>query len=149
MDMVVMRGVGARAEHGEKVGATNPEEGMRHFTRATRALLGDPDAVNRSGALKPGETQFVVSGIFFIAPTKDHMILMADNGFSADQRHARLTPSEHRPEHGNRVVPDLPPAAIGFHLRGRDRCCGIEEDLLAGTHLLREGRVVQQDIVLR
>jgi len=96
---------------------TDPEEGMRHFTRATRALLGDPDAVNRPGALKPGETQFVVSGIFFIAPTKDHMILMADNGFPADQRHARISVTDSRPGHAVQtkqaaVVPNTDEDAI-------------------------------------
>jgi len=58
---------------------TDPEEGVRHFTNATRGLLGDPDAPNQPGALKPGETQFVVSACFFIAPSRDHMIVFADN----------------------------------------------------------------------
>ncbi len=78
---------------------TNAEDGVRHFTRATRALLGDPDALTRPGSLKPGETQFVVSGIFFIAPSRDHMILLADNGFPAAQRFARISVTDSRPGH--------------------------------------------------
>jgi hypothetical protein len=40
---------------------TELEEGVRHFTNATRGLLGDPDAPNQPGALKPGEIQFVAT----------------------------------------------------------------------------------------
>lgn len=79
----------------------NAEDSMRHFTRATHALLGDPDAVTRPGSLKPGETQFVCSGIFFIAPSRDHMILFADNGYPAAQHHARIGINDSRP--GNTV----------------------------------------------
>ena len=78
---------------------SDPEQAVRHFTRATRALLGDPDAALRPGAVKPGETQFIVSGIFFIAPTRDHMILFADNGFPPEQRHARISVTDSRPGH--------------------------------------------------
>lgn len=77
----------------------DPEQAVRHFTRATRSLLGDPEAASRPGAIKPGETQFVVSGIFFIAPTRDHMILFADNGFPPEQRHARISVTDSRPSH--------------------------------------------------
>lgn len=75
---------------------SDPEAAVRHFTTATRAVLGDPDAPARPGALKPGETQFVVSGVFFIAPTRDHMILFADN---FGQRHARISVTDSRPGH--------------------------------------------------
>ena len=75
---------------------TDPEQGVSHFTRATRDLLGDPDAPSRPGAIKPGEKQFVVSGVFFIAPPGDHMILFADN---FNQRHARISVTDSRPGH--------------------------------------------------
>ncbi|MFC5068541.1 GAF domain-containing protein [Flaviflagellibacter deserti] len=75
---------------------TDPEQAVSHFTRTTRELLGDPDAPKKLGALKPGEKQFVVSGVFFIAPTRDHMILFADN---FQQRHARISVTDSRPGH--------------------------------------------------
>ncbi len=64
---------------------TDPEQGVRHFTSTTRALLGDPGALERPDVFKPGEKQFVVSGAFFIVPSRDHMILFANN---FGQRHA-------------------------------------------------------------
>lgn len=78
---------------------TDPEQAVRHLTKATRALLGDPDAPTKPGALKPGETQFVVSGMFIIAPKRDHMILVADHGFPESQRHARISTTDSRPGH--------------------------------------------------
>lgn len=75
---------------------SDPEEGVRHFTNATRGLLGDPDAPDRPGALKPGETQFVVSACFFIAPTRDNMIVFADN-FGLGR--ARISVTDSRPGH--------------------------------------------------
>ena len=75
---------------------SDPEEGVRHFTTATRALLGDPDAPNQPGALKPGETQFIVSACFFIAPSRDHMIVFADN-FGLGR--ARISVTDSRPGH--------------------------------------------------
>ncbi len=80
---------------------TDPEAAVRHFTRATRRILGHSDALEREGALKPGETQLVVSGVFFIAPSRDNMILFADNGFPEEQRHARIGVTDSRP--GNAV----------------------------------------------
>ncbi|QIB35233.1 GAF domain-containing protein [Ancylobacter pratisalsi] len=75
---------------------TDPEEGVRHFTNATRGLLGDPDAPAQPGALKPGETQFIVSACFFIAPSRDHMIVFADN-FGLGR--ARISVTDSRPGH--------------------------------------------------
>ncbi|UOM34236.1 GAF domain-containing protein [Acuticoccus sp. I52.16.1] len=78
---------------------SDPEDAVRHFTRATRALLGKPGAAEAPGALKPGETQFIVSGCFFITPLRDSMILLADHGFPAAQRHARISVTDSRPGH--------------------------------------------------
>jgi putative methionine-R-sulfoxide reductase with GAF domain len=77
----------------------NPEDAVRHFTRTTREVLGDPDVQSRLGSLKTGETQFVVSGVFFIAPSRDHMVLFADHGFPPSQRHAHIGVSDSRPGH--------------------------------------------------
>lgn len=43
---------------------TGPEATVRHLTEATRACLGDPDAPEKPGTPKPGEAQFVCSGMF-------------------------------------------------------------------------------------
>lgn len=79
--------------------APDPEAAVRCFTAATRRVLGDPARLARPDALKPGETQFVVSGCFFVAPSRDHMILCASNGFPADQNHARISATDSRPGH--------------------------------------------------
>lgn len=79
--------------------APGPEAAVACFTRATRATLGDPARLSRPDALKPGETQFVVSGCFFVAPSGDHMILCAPNGFPPDQSHARISVTDSRPGH--------------------------------------------------
>lgn len=78
---------------------TDPEDAVRHFTRATQAILGDPEAPNRPGALKPGEKQLVATCTFVIAPSRDHMILFADYGFPPTQRHARISVTDSRPGH--------------------------------------------------
>lgn len=79
--------------------APDPEAAVRPFTAATRRALGDSARLARQDALKPGESQFVVSGCFFVAPTGDHMILCASHGFPADQDHARISTSDSRPGH--------------------------------------------------
>ncbi len=85
---------------------TDPELAIRHLTKATRALLGDPTAPSKPGALKPGETQFAVAGIFVVAPKRDHMILLADHGYPDSQRHARISTTDSRP--GNTVQSGVP-----------------------------------------
>ena len=86
--------------------APDAEAAVRCFTAATRETLGDPARLTRPDALKPGETQFVVSGCFFIAPSGDHMILLAPNGFPPDQRHAQISVTDSRP--GNTVRTGTP-----------------------------------------
>jgi hypothetical protein len=75
----------------------HPEAAVRHFTRVARAILGDPDAGKKPGSLKPGERDFKVSGIFFAAPARDHLILLADHDFPADQRYLRISIDDSRP----------------------------------------------------
>jgi hypothetical protein len=78
---------------------TDPEKAVSHFTRITREALGDPDGPSRPGALKPGETQFSSSCVFFIAPKRDHMVMCADHGFPPEQRHAQISVTDSRPGH--------------------------------------------------
>jgi putative methionine-R-sulfoxide reductase with GAF domain len=77
--------------------APDPEAAVACFTAATRRVLGDPARLARPDALKLGETQFVVSGCFFIAPSGDHMILCASN--FGTQNHARVSVTDSRPGH--------------------------------------------------
>jgi hypothetical protein len=88
---------------------SDPEVAVSHFTAATRAVLGDPDAPSRPGALKPGEEHFVSSACFFIAPDRRHMILCATHGFPPEQRHARISVTDSRPGH---TVQTATPAVV-------------------------------------
>jgi GAF domain len=78
---------------------SDPERAVTHMTHATRDALGDPSAPSRPGALKPGEQQFIVGGIFFLAPDRRHMTLMAAHGYPAAQRYARISSADSRPGH--------------------------------------------------
>lgn len=77
----------------------HPEAALRHFTRSARAILGDLDAGRKPGAIRPGERDFRVSGVFFAAPARDHLILLADHDFPAEQRHLRISINDSRPGH--------------------------------------------------
>lgn len=90
--------------------APHPEAAVTCFTAATWRVLGDPARLARPDALKPGETQFVVSGCFFLAPSGDHMILCAPNGFPPEQSHARISATDSRPGHTVRTgIPAVVP----------------------------------------
>lgn len=65
--------------------APGPEEAMRVLARACHDTLGDREAHLRPGALKPGEHQFFVAGVFIVSPdTKVHM-LVGNVGFPPEQ----------------------------------------------------------------
>lgn len=70
---------------------------MRHFTRVARAVLGDADAASHPGNLKEGERDFKVAGIFFAAPARDPLILLADYDFPPEQRYLRISIEDSRP----------------------------------------------------
>jgi GAF domain-containing protein len=76
-----------------------PEAAVAHITRIARAVMGDLDAGKNPGALKPGERDFRVAGIFFATPKRDHLILFADHDFPAEQRHLRISIYDSRPGH--------------------------------------------------
>lgn len=77
--------------------AGDPESAVSALTRAARACLGDPEARLRPGALKPGERDFGVSGIFFAAPARDHLILIAEHDFPPEQHRLRISMRDSRP----------------------------------------------------
>jgi hypothetical protein len=78
---------------------TSPEKALLAITECARNSVGDPTARERPGAVNPGDPDFVISGIFFVAPARDHMVLVVDNGF--DVRLARIGINDSRP--GNTV----------------------------------------------
>jgi hypothetical protein len=98
----VSRGLARAAEVSR--GETNPETALFNITECARTSVGDEKARERSGAINPGDPDFVISGIFFVAPTRDHMILVVDNGF--DVRPARIDINDSRP--GNTVRTGVP-----------------------------------------
>ncbi|PON17087.1 hypothetical protein C2W62_15015 [Candidatus Entotheonella serta] len=61
------------------------ESALRLVTQATFDLLGDRQAHHRPGALKTGERQFFVSGIFLVTPGTDSHLLVAEHGFPPEQ----------------------------------------------------------------
>ncbi len=121
---------------------TDPEQAVWHLTMAACELLGDPDAPAKPGALKPGETQYVVSGMFIIAPQRDHMILHADHGFPASQRHARISTADSRPGHTVKtgvpaVVPNTDVDPIFRQILASGRVgCSVYVPMIWGTEVI-------------
>jgi hypothetical protein len=70
--------------------APDTETALRHLTRAIFELLGDPDAHLRPDALKPGERQFKVAGIFLLTSDRRFNLLVAEHGFPAEQHRLRI-----------------------------------------------------------
>ncbi len=62
------------------------EDAMSILTGAARRYLGDRSAAGRNGALKTGERDYRVSGVFLIAPDRRHNVLVANHGFPTEQR---------------------------------------------------------------
>ena len=70
--------------------AAGPEEALQEITALGLRLLGDKDAHRRPGALRPGEQQFSVSGVFVVTPDKKHNLLVAEIGFPPEQHRLRI-----------------------------------------------------------
>lgn len=66
------------------------ETALRRVTLAAMTLLGDREAHLRPGALKPGERQFFVAGLFMLTPDRRQHLLLAEQGFPAEQRRLRI-----------------------------------------------------------
>jgi hypothetical protein len=74
----------------EACAASGPEEALRHLTATAPALLGDKDAHRRPGALKPGERQFSVCGVFAVTADAREHLLVAEVGFPPEQHRLRI-----------------------------------------------------------
>ena len=62
------------------------EDALRPLTRLAHDALGDHGAGARPGALKPGERDYRVAGVFAITPDRRYNMLIASVGFPAEQR---------------------------------------------------------------
>jgi hypothetical protein len=84
MDAMKMLGdAGAQA-----LAADGPEDALRALTRFCHDALGDHAAHRRPGALKEGERDYRVSGVFLVTPDAGWHMLVGNTGFPPDQ--ARL-----------------------------------------------------------
>jgi hypothetical protein len=65
--------------------AQDAESAIRILAQACYDALGDREAHLKSGALLPGEHQFMVAGAFFVTPDEKHHMLVGNVGFPAEQ----------------------------------------------------------------
>lgn len=70
--------------------APSVEAALNAITKAAFDCLGDRAAHLRSGALKQGEQQCFVSGIFLVTPQADAHLLLAEHGFPPEQHRLRI-----------------------------------------------------------
>lgn len=63
-----------------------PEPALAALTAAALDGLGDHAAAARPGALKPGERDYRVSGVFLVTPDRRYNMLVAARGFPPEQR---------------------------------------------------------------
>ncbi len=90
LDRFRAQALAALRQAGETATLTAPvEAALSDITKTAYDLLGDREAHLQPGALKEGETQFFVCGIFLLRPGDAGHILVAEHGFPAEQH--RLT----------------------------------------------------------
>lgn len=65
--------------------ADGPEQSMRVLAQACWDTLGDRQAHLRPGALRDGEHQFFVAGVFIVTPDERHHMLVGNVGFPPEQ----------------------------------------------------------------
>ena len=65
--------------------AEGPEEAMRVLAQACWDTLGDREAHLRPGALRDGEKQFFVAGVFIVTPDERYHMLVGNVGFPKEQ----------------------------------------------------------------
>ena len=85
------RAVQALYEAGKAANAEPAAEAaLAILTRGAFDLLGDRRAHERAGALKPGERQFFVSGVFLVEPRETGHRLVAQHGFPPEQHRLHI-----------------------------------------------------------
>jgi hypothetical protein len=73
--------------------AEGPEAALRELTRVCPTVLGDKSAHLKPGALRAGERQFSVCGLFMLTPDRRHNLLIAEVGFPPEQHRLRVDAS--------------------------------------------------------
>ncbi len=74
----------------EGLAAKGAEEALTVVTACVVDLLGDKKAHLRPGALKEGERQYAVAGVFMISPDRRHNVLLASQNFPPEQHHIHI-----------------------------------------------------------
>lgn len=70
----------------DALAARECEAALRHLTGLALETIGDGEAAARPGALKPGERDYRVAGVFVITPDRKFNMLVANIGFPPEQR---------------------------------------------------------------
>ena len=102
----------AEAEHDlnevlrEGLAAPGAEEALELVTGCVVELLGDKKAHLKPGALKKGERQYAVSGVFMISPDGKHNVLLASQNFPPEQHHIHIDINHGHP--GETVKTQMP-----------------------------------------
>jgi GAF domain-containing protein len=91
----VTRGLQAAAEASRV--ESNPELALRHITGIAQEVLGERRAGTQSTGVEAGEAEFRGAGIFFAAPARDHLILLAEQGYPPEQHRARISIQDSNP----------------------------------------------------
>lgn len=70
--------------------APDAENALRAIARAIHGLLGDKQAHLRPGALRDGERQYAVAGVFLLSRSGAENLLVAEVGFPKEQHRLRI-----------------------------------------------------------
>lgn len=65
---------------------TDTEDALRPLTQLAKTMLGDRAAAQCPGALKDGERDYHVAGVFVVTPDHAYNMLVAADGFPPEQR---------------------------------------------------------------
>lgn len=74
----------------EAAQAVDLESALHCITHTTKEVLGDKQAYLRPGALKEGERQYSISGIFLLSRSGKENLLFAEVGFPKEQHRLRI-----------------------------------------------------------
>ena len=70
--------------------AAGGEAALECVTACVVELLGDKTVHLKPGALKEGERQYAVAGVFMISPDRRHNVLLASQNFPPEQHHIHI-----------------------------------------------------------
>lgn len=90
--------------------ADDLEAALLPLASVAHDILGDPSAAGRPGALKPGERDYRVAGVFAITPDRRYNMLLASVGFPMEQRRLAIPIGWNHPGH---VVETGAPLLLG------------------------------------